>query len=68
MFNNLNNRVRYYRKLKKLSQSDLGKLCNLSQNTICCIELNQCGCSVKHALLIAFYLDCKVEDLFYFST
>ena len=63
----LNNRIRQFRKLKNLSQEDLAKLCNMSQNAISSIELNRSGCSVKHALLIAYYLDCKVENLFYIS-
>ena len=63
----LNNRIRQFRNLKNLSQEDLALLCNMSQNAISSIELNRSGCSVKHALLIAYDLECKVEDLFYIS-
>ncbi len=45
------------------TQSDLAIFTGLSQNSISSIERGEYGVSLKHALLIARALHCKIEDI-----
>lgn len=56
--------LKHFRVKNKLTQTELGQLCGLSQNSISSIENGNCNCSIKTALLLACVLDCSVEDLF----
>ena len=62
----LKNNIRYYRKLKSFTQSDLAKLCNVSKNTISSIETGKLSCSAYLAALICEKLEVQFEQLFYF--
>lgn len=63
----LKNKIRSLRLEKGLSQSDLAKLVNTTQNTISSIELGHYSPSAYLSGLICLALDCKWEDCFYYS-
>lgn len=58
------NRVREYRICRGLSQSDLSKLCGLSQNSISNIENDVFSPTLQNAYMLAIALDCDVYDIF----
>jgi putative transcriptional regulator len=60
----LHNQVKRYREEKGISQTELGKLCGVSRQTISSIERGDYHPSVVLALRIAFIFGKKVEDLF----
>lgn len=55
--------LRSMRKNAGLSQTQLGLLSGVSQNTISAYETGAYGVSLDHALMIARVLDCHVEDI-----
>lgn len=63
----LKNRVRFYRQLKRLTQTELAQLVGSSKNTICSIETGQFCPTAYLAALLCVSLDCKFEELFYFE-
>ena len=63
----LKNRLKEYRQMTKLTQSELAKLVSTSKNTISSIETGQFCPSAYLAALLCTALDCKFEDLFYFE-
>ena len=60
----LSNKVKEYRELKKLSQSELGKICSVSRQTISSIERGDYHPSIVLALKLATIFNVKVEDIF----
>jgi len=60
----LYNQVKRYREEKGISQTELGKLCGVSRQTISSIERGDYHPSVVLALRIASIFEKKVEDLF----
>ena len=62
----LKNRVKEYRKIKKLTQTELANMIGSSKNTICSIETGQFCPTAYLAALLCHALDCKFEELFYF--
>ncbi|GAB4286183.1 MAG: helix-turn-helix transcriptional regulator [Ignavibacteriaceae bacterium] len=60
-----NNLKKYRFNNSQLSQDTLAKAVGVSRQTINSIENCKFNPSVKLALKIAEYFDCKVEDLFY---
>ena len=60
----MNNRVRTYRRQKKLTQEALAKEAQVSRQTIIAIERGDYTPSVALALKLALKLDCQVQDLF----
>lgn len=60
----LSNQVKRYREEKGISQTKLGKLCEVSRQTISSIERGDYHPSVVLALRIVSIFEKKVEDLF----
>ena len=60
----LSNKVKEYRESKKLSQSELGKICSVSRQTISSIERGDYHPSIVLALKLATIFNVKVEDIF----
>ena len=61
----LRNRLKVARAEKNLSQEQLGLLAGVTRQTISSIETGQYNPSALLALLLAWRLDKRVEDLFY---
>jgi putative transcriptional regulator len=51
----------------QITQDELAKKVEVSRQTINAIELGKFNPSVKLALTIAEFFNCKVEDIFYFN-
>ncbi len=60
----MKNNIKELRKLKKLSQEELAKLCNVSRQTINAIENDKYDPSLQLAFDLAKVLEDKVDDLF----
>lgn len=58
------NKISEFRKNKKLSQSELAELMNVSQNTISQWEIGIRNPSIKSAIKLAEILDTTVEELY----
>lgn len=63
----LKNRLKEYRQMAKLTQSELAKQVSTSKNTISSIETGQFCPTAYLAALLCTALDCKFEELFYFE-
>lgn len=63
----LGNKIRKYRKIKKLTQSQLAELTGLSDNFIGVIERGEGGPTIKTLKKIADALQIKIEELFHFE-
>lgn len=62
----LKNRLKKIRKDRGLSQQALADMVGVSRNTISSIERLEFTPSAKLAYILAFALDLKFEDIFYF--
>ena len=58
------NNLKLIREKKKISQSELAALLEVSRQTINGIEKNKYNPSLRLALKIAYYLDTPLEDIF----
>ena len=58
------NKISEFRKNKKLSQTELAELMNVSQNTISQWEIGIRSPSIKSAIKLAEILDTTVEELY----
>ena len=63
----LKNKLKEYRKVANLTQSQLAEKVGSSKNTISSIETGQFCPTAYLAALLCIALDCKFEDLFYFE-
>ena len=63
----LKNRLKEIRAEKGLTQLELAIKAGTTQNNISQIETFKYSPTAYNALLIAYALDCKVEDIFYFD-
>ncbi len=63
----LKNQVKEYRTMLDLNQHDLGKLVQVSRQTISLIERGDYNPSITLALKLANLFQCKVEDLFEYT-
>ncbi len=63
----LDNHLKEYRSKLNLNQHDLGKLVQVSRQTISLIERGDYNPSVTLALKLATLFQCTVEDLFYYT-
>ena len=61
----LKNRLKEYRMLNKISQSELARRVGVSRNTISSIETGQYCPTAKLACLICAELEKSFEDIFY---
>ncbi|MER1956983.1 MAG: helix-turn-helix transcriptional regulator [Solibacillus sp.] len=60
----MKNRIRELRKLSKLSQEELAKLCNVTRQTINAIENDKYDPTLQLAFSMASALDTTVDELF----
>ncbi|MBK3493690.1 helix-turn-helix transcriptional regulator [Viridibacillus sp. YIM B01967] len=58
------NRIQELRKVKKLTQDEIAKLCNVSRQTINAIENNKYDPSLSLAFDLAKSLETTVDELF----
>lgn len=63
----LKNRLKEFRKARKLTQTELADLAGTTKNTISAIETGQFAPSAYLAAVIARILKCKFEDVFYLA-
>jgi len=63
----LNNKIREYRKERKLTQDDLAKEVDVTRQTIISLENGKYIASLQLAFKLAKYFDVKIEDLFIFD-
>lgn len=61
----LKNRIRYYRSLNKLTQTQLADICGFSKNTISALERGEWCPTAYSALILCSALSCSFDDLFY---
>ena len=62
----LKNKLKEYRQVAKLTQTQLAEKVGSSKNTISSIETGQFNPTAKLALILCIALDKKFEELFYF--
>lgn len=62
----LTNKVKQYREEKTISQTELGKLCGVSRQTISSIERGDYHPSIVVALKLSKIFDTTVEEIFQF--
>lgn len=58
------NKIKEFRKKKKLSQSDIAQIMKVKQNTISQWELDKTLPNVKYAIELAKILETTVEELY----
>lgn len=58
------NKIKEFRKKKKMSQDDIGKIMKIKQNTISQWETGERIPNVKQALILADILETTVESLY----
>ena len=63
----LNNKIREYRKERKLTQDDLAKAVDVTRQTIISLENGKYIASLQLAHKISKYFDMKIEDVFIFE-
>ena len=61
------NRISFYRRLHRLSQTDLGKICGVSRNTVSAWELNTFNPSLDAAFRLSRFFNVSIHQLFYFQ-
>ncbi len=60
----IENKIKTYRKIKKLSQEELANACAVTRQTINAIENNKYDPTISLAFKLARVLDTTVDDLF----
>ena len=63
----MNNKIREYRKERKLTQDDLAKAVDVTRQTIISLENGKYIASLQLAHRISKYFDMKIEDIFVFE-
>lgn len=63
----LKNKLKEYRQVAKLTQTQLAERVGSSKNTISSIETGQFCPTAYLAALLCIALDCKFEELFFFE-
>ena len=61
------NRIAFFRKLHRLSQTELGKICGVSRNTVSAWELNTFNPSLEAAFRLSRFFNVPMHQLFYFQ-
>lgn len=61
----LKNRIKYYRKLYKYTQWDLGKKLGVSKNTISAWEIGDFEPSLVNIFVLLEIFNCTFYDMFY---
>lgn len=63
----MENKIKEYRKDKKMTQDDLAKALDVTRQTIISLESGRYDASLKLAHKIAVFFDVTIEDLFNFE-
>lgn len=63
----MENRIKEYRKARKLTQDDLAKAVEVTRQTIISLENGKYIASLQLAFKLAKYFDVKIEDLFIYE-
>ena len=63
----MENRIKEYRREKKLTQDDLAKAVEVTRQTIISLENGRYTASLSLAFKLAKYFGVKIEDLFIFE-
>lgn len=63
----MKNRIREYRKEKKLTQDDLAKVVDVTRQTIISLENGKYISSLQLAFKLAKYFNVQIEDIFIFE-
>lgn len=63
----MNNKIREYRKERKLTQDDLAKAVDVTRQTIISLENGKYIASLQLAFKLSKYFEAKIEDLFIFE-
>lgn len=63
----MDNRIKEFRKQKKLTQDDLAGAVDVTRQTIISLENGKYNASLQLAHKLAKYFDVKIEDLFIFE-
>lgn len=61
------NRIAFFRKLHRLSQTELGKICGVSRNSVSSWELNTFNPSLEAAFRLSRFFNVPMHQLFYFQ-
>ena len=61
------NKIKEYRKERKLTQDDLAKAVDVTRQTIISLENGKYIASLQLAFKLSKYFDAKIEDLFIFE-
>lgn len=64
---NLENRIKEYRKQQKITQDDLARAVRVTRQTIISLENGKYNASLQLAYKIAKYFDVAIEDIFIFE-
>lgn len=68
MSNSINNRVKAFRRLKKVTQEELADAVGVTRQTIIALEKGNYVPSLLLALSIASFFDTSVEEIFHLDT
>lgn len=63
----MKNRIQELRKQKKITQEELGKMCEVSRQTIISLENGKYNPSIHLAYKIAKIFGCIIEEVFIFE-
>ncbi len=63
----MENKIKEYRKERKITQDDLAEVVGVTRQTIISLESGKYNASLKLAFKIANYFDTKIEDIFIFE-
>ncbi|MDO5396486.1 MAG: helix-turn-helix transcriptional regulator [bacterium] len=63
----MNNRIREFRKHRKITQDELAKAVNVTRQTIISLENGKYNASLQLAYNLSKFFDVYIEDLFIFK-
>ena len=63
----MNNKIKEYRKSKKITQDELASAVCVTRQTIISLENGKYGASLKLAHRLALFFDTTIEELFLFE-
>ena len=61
------NKIKEYRKKRKITQDDLAEAVGVTRQTIISLESGKYNASLQLAFKIAYYFDTSIEDIFIFK-
>ena len=63
----MENKIKEYRKKRKITQDDLAEAVGVTRQTIISLESGKYNASLQLAFKIAYYFDTSIEDIFIFK-